>query len=177
MTAVPVQELLIGAGSIYLDGVPASMTRENNVVRIMQDLTAPTINGAGGVLARTHYHNQRPWMEMETTLLDLSAEMLAIMIVGAEIAEDGDNTVITAPAERRVGTDAYHAWELRVPGLDNREVRFTLRNAIITGNTELTAADDGTAPLGPRVTIMSTLDPDDIEESSWAITKIPASYS
>lgn len=177
MTAVPVQELLIGAGTVYLDSVPVAMTRENNVVRIMQDLTAPTINGAGGVLARTHYHNQKPWMEMEATLLDLSAEMLAIMVVGAEISTVGDNTVIQAPEERRVGSDAYHTWELRVPGLDNRQVRFTLRQAIITGNTELTAADDGTAPLGPRVTIMSTLNPDNIEASSWAITKIPASYS
>lgn len=177
MTAVPVAELFVGAGRLYLDNVPVGMTRENNVARIMQDITAPTINGVGGTLARTHYHNTKPYMELEVTLLELSETMLPLLIVGAEVSTVGDDTVISAPSERRVGSDAYHTWELRIPGLDNREVRFKALNGIITGNAEFTAADDGTAPLGPRVTIMSNIDPDNIEASSWSITKVPASYS
>lgn len=177
MTAVPVAELFVGAGSIYLDEVLVGMTRENNVARIMQDITAPTINGVGGTLARTHYHNQKPWLELEATVLEMSEDVLPLLIVGAEVTTDGDDTVIEAPLERRVGSDAYHTWELRVPGLDGREVRFVAKNAVITGNSEFTAADDGTAPLGPRVTITSNIDPDDIEASSWEIRKTPATYS
>lgn len=175
--AVPVAELFVGAGDMYLDGVKVSMTRENNVARIMQDITAPSINGAGGILARTHYHNQKPWLELEATLMELSADMLPLLIVGAEVSADGDNTVIGPPTARRVSSDAYHKWELRVPGLDNREVRFAALLGIITGNSEFTAADDGTAPLGPRVTIISCIDPDDTEAAFWTITKVPASYS
>jgi hypothetical protein len=175
--AIPVAELFVGAGSVYLDDVLLGMTRENNVARIMQDITAPTINGAGGTLARTHYHNQKPFMELEFTVLELSEEVLPLLIVGAEVATDGDNTVITAPVERRVGSDSYHTWAVRVPGLDGREIQFEARNAVAMANSEFTAADDGTAPLGPRITVTSNIDPDEPDTSGWSITKVPASYS
>jgi len=78
----------------------------------------------------------------------------------------------TSGSSRRLASTVYHAWELRVQGLDGREIRFGLRDAIMTENAEFEAADDGT--LAPRLTLQARWDPASITTSPWYIEKIGA---
>lgn len=71
---------------------------------------------------------------------------------------------------RRLPSTAYHDWELRVAGLDGREIRFGLVKAIMTETAEFEAADDGA--LAPRLTLQARWDPADITQSCWSIDKI-----
>lgn len=78
----------------------------------------------------------------------------------------------TSGTSRRLPSTAYHDWELRVQGLDGREIRFGLSDAIMTENAEFEAADDGT--LAPRLTLQARWDPASITTSPWYIEKIGA---
>jgi hypothetical protein len=179
MTAVAVDEHFIGAGQVYLDDVLVGSTREDNVFRVMQEVAAPTINGVGGMLARTDYHTRLPWAELELTLVELSDELLAVMIPGAIAAAgsgaDAGKTVITGPdqAARRLGTADYHKWLLAVPGIDGALIELEIALGIAQSNAEFTAADSEN-PLGPRITIQSRIDPDAIETPQWRILRTAA---
>ena len=177
MGTVAVREFSIGAGDVYLDDVLVGSTRENNVFRIVQDIAAPTVNGVGGKLAYTDYHNTLPMAELEVTLMEISADMLAVMIPGAASTTVGDDTVVGVPDSRRVQEADYHKWEIRVPGLSNRQLKYTILIGLATSNPEFTNADAGDQPAGPRLTIQSRIDPDDTTANPWTITKTPASYS
>jgi hypothetical protein len=177
MAVIPVEEFSIGAGDVYLDDVLLGSTRENNVFRIMQNLAAPTINGVGGILARTDYHNTLPMAELEVTLLELSATTMPVMVPGAAVETVGEDTVIGPPATRRVQDADYHKWEIRVPGLSGRQLKYTILIGIVISNVEMANADDGSVPAGPRITIQSRIDPDDTTAQPWTMTKTPASYS
>lgn len=177
MATVSVEEFSIGAGTVWLDDEELGATRENNVFRIVQTLAAPTVNGAGGMLKRTDYHNVLPYAELEVTLLENSEALLAVMVPGASSTTVGDDTVIGPPTSRRLQDADYHKWEIRVPGISNRQLKYTILAGIATGNAEWTNSDDGAAPAGPRVTIQSRIDPSDTTANPWTITKTPASYS
>lgn len=182
MTAVAVDEQFIGAGQVYVDTVLVGSTMGDNVFRVMQEVAAPVINGVGGMLARTDYHTRLPWAELEVTIIELTDANLDIMIPGA-VAEagsglDAGKTVITGPDQsgRRVGSSSYHAYELRIPGVDGAEASFRIALGIAQSNAEFTAADSEN-PLGPRVTIQSRIDPDDIEAKQWSIVRTPSTGS
>jgi hypothetical protein len=85
---------------------------------------------------------------------------------GSTLIESGSGTA------RRIPSSAYHKWELRVPGLDGREVRFTLKSAIMTENPEFEATDDPETPLAPRLTLQARWDPAASTTSPWSIEKI-----
>ena len=85
----------------------------------------------------------------------------------------GSSTVQSnSGVSRRLPSTAYHDWELRVAGLDGREARFSLNDAIMTDNAEFEAADDGT--LAPRLTLQARWDPAAPTVSPWSIQKIGA---
>lgn len=177
MTQIQVEEYYMGAGDIYVDSVFFGSTRENNVFRVVQEMAAPYVNGAGGILAQTDYHNRFPAAELEVTLLELDDSALAYAIPGAAATTVGEDSVISPPTARRLASTDYHSWELRVPGLNSRLIKFTIPIGIASSNPEFVAQDDGEQPLGPRLTIMSRIDPDSIETAQWTITRTPASYS
>jgi hypothetical protein len=88
-----------------------------------------------------------------------------------EQTSSGASTIAsTSGTSRRLPSTAYHEWELRVPGLDGREIRFVLRNAIMTDNAEFEAADDG--ELAPRLKLQARWDPANITQSAWEIQKL-----
>lgn len=87
-----------------------------------------------------------------------------------EVTNEGETT-ITSGVSRRVPTSAYHKWELRVPGLDGREVRFAILVGLMTESPEFEAADDGT--LAPRLTIQARWDPASPNASPWSIVRVP----
>jgi len=177
MSQIQVEEYFMGAGDVYVDDVFFGSTMDNNVFRVLQEMAAPYVNGAGGTLAQTDYHNRLPAAEMEVTLLELDATAIAYAIPGATSEASGDDTVISPPVTRRLSSTDYHKWELRVPGLNSRVAKFTIPIGIATSDFEVTAQDDGDQPLGTRVTIRSRIDPDSIETAQWTITRTPASYS
>lgn len=174
MTAIAVETHFIGAGQIYMDGALYGSTREDNVFRVMQEIAAPKLNGVGGKLARTDYHTTLPFAQLELTTVELSDESLPVMIPGATAApgtgDDSGYTVISPPSQsaRRLGANDYHLWELRVPGVDGSELILRIPLGLAQSNAEFTAADSE-VPLGPRITIESRIDPDDIEADQWQI--------
>lgn len=87
----------------------------------------------------------------------------------------GSTTITSgAGAARRIPIDAYHKWELVVPGLDGRERRFRLLSAIMTDNPEYEATDSSDAPLAPRLTLQARWDPADGTASPWEIEIVDA---
>lgn len=179
MTAIAVDQEFIGAGQVYIDTVLIGATMGDNVFRVMQTVAAPVINGAGGKLARTDYHTELPFAELECTLIDLTDDNLGIMVPGlvseAGSGADTGATVLTGPDQsgRRLGAADYHSYELRVPGADGSEASFRIALGITQSNADFTAADSE-VPLGPRITIQSRIDPDDIEAKPWSIVRTPA---
>lgn len=75
---------------------------------------------------------------------------------------------------RRIPSTAYHDIELRVPGLDGREMRFGVNDALSADNPEFEASDDPTNPLAPRVRFQARWDPAASTVSPWFIDKIGA---
>lgn len=177
MATVAVREWSIGAGDVYLDDVLVGATMDDNVFRIVQQITAPVVNGVGGKLATTDYHDILPMAEMEVSILELSADTLPVMVVGADVDTVGDDTVIGPPLSRRVQDADYHKWEIRVPGISSREMKYTILKGIVTSNVELANRDAGDQPAAARLTIESRIDPDDTTALPWSITKTPPSYS
>lgn len=91
--------------------------------------------------------------------------------IALEQTNEGSSIISsTAGTSRRLPSSAYHKWELRVPGLNGREVRFAILKGIMTENAEYEAADDGA--LAPRLTIQARWDPAAITTSPWNIQKI-----
>lgn len=84
------------------------------------------------------------------------------------------STLITSGSgiSRRLPSSAYHKHELRVPGLDGREVRFRLLSAIMVDNPEFEASDSPDAPLAPRLTLQARWSPAASTVSPWEIEKI-----
>lgn len=97
----------------------------------------------------------------------------AVANTGAVVEVDGNGeTIITSGTQRRLPSSAYHDWALAIPGLDGREARFELDNAIMTDNPEFEAADDGA--LAPRLTLQSRWDPANPNVAPWRIKRSPA---
>lgn len=90
-----------------------------------------------------------------------------------EQTNEGATTITSgAGTTRRLPSTAYHDVELRVPGLDGREARFRLSDAIAIDNPEYEASDDPEAPLAPRITWQCRWDPAASTVSPWSIAKI-----
>lgn len=77
---------------------------------------------------------------------------------------------------RRLPSSSYHEYELRVPGLDGREIRYRLHDAIVVDNFEVSPSDDPTKPMAPRLTFQARWDEaDGATVSPWEIERIGAS--
>lgn len=76
---------------------------------------------------------------------------------------------------RRIPTSAYHEIELRVPGLNGRELRYRLHDAIVVDNFEVSPSDDPTKPSAPRLTFQARWNEDDgATGSPWEMERIGA---
>jgi len=179
MPAIPVDSWYIGAGDIYLDAVKIGATREDNVFRIARELDAGIMNGIGGKLARTDYYVRRPYPQLEFSFAEFSATSFPLIVPGATAAPDvavPDDIIISPPAVRRLGADAYHEWALRVPGVDGKDVELSIPLGINVNDAELTAADVAD-PAVVRMMIEGRFDPDDDTAPAWTIRLVGAAAS
>lgn len=168
VTADTPVNIVVGAGDVYLDGDLIGATMENNVFRVVREYFVPNLNGVPGPLVGTDYITNET-AEMECTIPELSADILEILLPNSNAADSGGDKIISSTGVRRISTDSYHDVELRVPGLDNLEFRFRLHNAMVTGNVEFTAADDGV--LAPRMTWQARW-PAGTTDSPWEILRL-----
>lgn len=182
MTAIPVERVFQGAGRIYVDDALYGTTVGDHVFRIVPALAAPVLNGAGGMLARTDYHTQLPHAELEVTIAEVSETSMPLIVPGATSSAgtglDAGKTVIVGPTQttRRLGTGDYHKWELRVDGPDGGLLELRIPLGVVTSSAEFTAADSEN-PIGPRLTIQSRIDPDNIESPQWEVLVTEAAGS
>lgn len=158
--------LFVGAGDIYIDAAAAAATTDNNVFRLEREPFVPQLNGTKGPLVGTDYiMSSIPYLE--TSIAEISETATALQIAGSTSATVGATTTITEDDTRRLGTAAYHDYELRIPGVDGRRASFFVDNAIHTGNAEFTAQDDGL--MAPRLTLAGRWDPSDLTAAPWRI--------
>lgn len=163
---VAIEAIALGAGDIYRDGELYAKTRENNVARILYELDAPILNGVGGKVTGTDYYIRRPYAQLEFTIAEFLGPAMADVVPAAEVDESGDDVTITPPLVRRLGTDIYHEWELRVPSVPGREAFFNIPIGINLQNPEATASDSAD-PLSPRLMIEGRFDHEDDDAAAW----------
>jgi hypothetical protein len=249
ITATSSEEIVVGAGDVYIDGVLQGATEEDNVFRITREYFSWMPNGVRGPVKGADYVVEEI-AEMEFTLPEISAFFMAIMVPGSEmtntasvttggggsttlngavaagatsvtltsgtnfatgdyikIAGTGINEVrgpitlaglvasftvpltyahptaavvtevdatgivdrITSGQNRRLPSTAYHDFEIRIPGLDGRQVRFGITDAIASESPEFTATDDEN--MKPRITVQGRYDGATPAVAPWYIDK------
>jgi hypothetical protein len=88
-----------------------------------------------------------------------------------QVDAGGSTFASNSGVTRRLPSSVYHKWELVVPGLDGRSIRFRLSDAIMIDSASFEAKDDGT--LAPRLKLQSRWDPAAPTVSPWMITRVP----
>lgn len=171
VTADTPVNIVIGAGDVYVDGDLIGATMANNVFRVVREYFSPDLNGVPGPLEGTDYIRSET-VELEVTIPELSADILALLIPNSDSTPSGGDVTIKSTGVRRVASASYHEWELRVPGLDTIEFRFRVHKGIATGNVQFEAADDGV--LAPRMTIQGRWEAGDNSASPWEILRLLA---
>ena len=166
VTASTPGNLVIGAGDVYLDGSVVGASMDNNVFRIEQEYADIDLNGVPGMLKGTHYKTSEQAV-LETTIPEVSATIMAAMWPGSQSATDGNVITLDSDGTRRIPTSDYHDWQLRVPGLDGKEFRFLVDDALNTDSISYEATDDGA--LAPRLNLESRWDAADMDASPHRI--------
>lgn len=169
VTADTPVNIVIGAGDVYIDGEIVGATMENNVFRVVREYFQPDLNGVPGPLEGTDYISSET-AELEVTLPELSGDILELIIPNSTSTPSGGDITIASSGVRRVSSASYREVELRVPGLDAIEFRFRLHRAVVTGNVEFEAADDGA--LAPRITFQGRWAAGDADSSPWEIVRL-----
>lgn len=249
ITATSSEEIVVGAGDVYIDDEMQGSTEEDNVFRITREYFSWSPNGVRGPVKGADYVIEEI-AEMEFTLPEISAYFMGIMVPGSQmtntaatltsggatsdldgavsegdtqitvtdgtafavgqyirIAGTGINEVrkitakstndlsfaipltydhpdaavvaqveatglvdrITSGPDRRLPTSAYHNYEIRIPGLDGREVRFGITDAIASESPEFTATDDEN--MKPRITVQGRYSGATPDVAPWYIDK------
>src|SRR6185295_11197380 len=93
VTADTPQNLVVGAGIINRGGDVFGASVDNNVFRIDREIFTPRLNGLKGVLLGTDYITKSEGV-LETTIPEVSAEVLEAGLPGFDSATVGDTTTI-----------------------------------------------------------------------------------
>ena len=166
VSAATPANLVVGAGDIYIDAAAGGATTGSNQYVVEQDWFVPQLNGVKGALVGTDY-KIREEAFLEYGLAEVNATTIGYMVPGSTSATVGDITTISTDDTRRIGTADYHDYELRVPGLNNKQFSFFADDALQTGNAEFEATDDGL--MAPRTRVRSSWDPADLTASPFRI--------
>lgn len=166
VTAATPANLTIGAGDVSIGAGIGGATTDNNQYTVSREYFVPNLNGVKGPLVGTDYIVSETAM-LACTLVEVSASSVGVMIPGSTSATVGDVTTIDTDDTRRIGTSSYNDATLTVPGLNSKEFRFIVDDAIQTGDAEYEAQDDGL--LAPRVTLEARWDPASLTASPWRI--------
>lgn len=166
VSAATPANLVVGAGDIYIDDAAGGATTGNNQYTVEQEWFVPQLNGVKGALVGTDY-KIREEAFLEFGLAEINATTIGYLIPGSSSATVGDQTTLDTDDSRRISTNDYHDYELRVPGLNGKQFSFFADDAIQTGNAELEAADDGL--MAPRTRVRASWDPSDLTSSPFRI--------
>jgi hypothetical protein len=161
--------LVIGAGSVLRDSTDAGATKDANVFRVNRTYFTPELNGVKGQLLGTTYIQKSEGI-LEVSVPEISAEILATTWPGSVAAEQGGETTIDEDDTRRLPTEAYHDWELQVPGL-TKVFGFQCDNALNLGSIEASAGD--ASEMAPKLELHSFWDPADLTKSPHRIVISP----
>lgn len=175
VTAQTPANLVIGAGDVLVDTTDQGVTADDNTYRIEQEIFAPdNLNGVPGELVSTHY-KVREQAILEVTWPEISATTAELMWPGSNSNTVGEDTTIDSDGtERRLPTDAYHDYELRVPGVDGRQFSFFADNGLNRGTIEFNGQNAGM--MSPRLEIHSAWSASDLTASPHRIViTVPAS--
>lgn len=166
VSAATPANLVVGAGDIYIDTSAGGATTGNNMYTVEQDWFVPQLNGTKGALVGTDY-KIREEAFLEFGLAEVDATNVSYLIPGSSSATVTDITTIDTDDTRRIATSDYHDYELRLPGLNNKQFSFFADDAIQTGNADFEATDDGL--MAPRTRVRASWDPADLTTSPFRI--------
>lgn len=158
--------MVIGAGDVYRDGSVVGASLDTNTYVIEQEFADIDLNGVLGKLKGTD-HKVREMARLETTIPEVSATILAGMWPGSSSATVGNVITVDSDGTRRIATSQYVDWELRVPGLDGKEFRFVVDDAINVDGISFDATDDGA--MAPRLNLEARWDAADTDASPHRI--------
>lgn len=160
--------LVIGAGDVLVDTADQGVTADDNVYRVEQEIFTPdNLNGVPGALVDTHYKTREEAI-LEVTWPEVAADTLALMWPGSDSATVGDETTIDSDGtDRRIPSDGYHDFELRVPGLNGKQFSFFADNGLNLGAIEFSGQNAGM--MSPRLEIHSNWDAADLTASPHRI--------
>lgn len=168
LTAQTPANLVIGAGDVLVDGSDQGVTADDNTYRIEQEIFTPdNLNGVPGELVDTHYKTKEQAI-LEVTWPEVSAETLGLTWPGSQSNTVGEDTTIDSDGTvRRIPSEGYHDYELRVPGLNDKQFSFFADNGINRGTIEFNGQNAGM--MAPRLEIHSAWDAADITASPHRI--------
>lgn len=175
VTAQTPANLVIGAGDVLVDGTDQGVTADDNTYRVEQEIFTPdNLNGVPGSLVDTHYKTREAAI-LEVTWPEVSAATLALMWPGSQSATVGEDTTIDSDGtDRRIPSAGYHDYELRVPGLNDKQFSFFADNGLNQAPIELNAQNAGM--VSPRLEIHSNWSAADLTASPHRIViTVPAS--
>lgn len=175
VTAQTPANLVIGAGDVLVDAADQGVTADDNTYRVEQEIFTPdNLNGVPGELVDTHYKTKEQAI-LEVTWPEVSAATLGLMWPGSQSATVGEDTTIDSDGTaRRIPSDDYHDYELRVPGLNDKQFSFFADNGLNRGAIELNAQNAGM--VSPRLEIHSAWSAADLTASPHRIViTVPAS--
>lgn len=149
VTAQTPANLVVGAGDVLVDLADVGATADDNVYRIEQEIFEPdNLNGVPGMLMGTQYKTREEAI-LEATMPEVSAEQLALLWPGSASTDlGGGATRIDWDGTRRIASDQFHDYMLRIPGLDDVVFKFKADNAINMGSIEFSGQDAGL--MSPR---------------------------
>ena len=166
VTASTPGNLVIGAGDVYKNGSVVGASQDSNVFTIEQTFADIDLNGVPGKLKGTDYKLSET-ARLETTIPEVSADIVASMWPGSASATDGNVVTLDYDGQRRIATADYADWELRVEGLDGRRFDFKVDDALNVDAISFEATDDGA--LAPRMNLESRWDAADMTASPHRI--------
>lgn len=142
-TAATPANLVVGAGNVLVDDEDVGVTADDNVFRVEEEIFEPdNLNGVPGALVGTQYITKQEAI-LEASMPEVSAETLALLWPGSAANTVGDVTTIDWDGTRRIPSDAFHDYELRVPGLDNKIFGFLADSAINQASIEYSGQNAG----------------------------------
>lgn len=156
VTADTPTNLVVGAGEIHVDLADLGASTGNNLFAIDRTIFTPQLNGLKGALLGTDYVVSSVG-RIETTIPEVSAEVLAKGWPGSQSAVVGGATTIDENNTRRIPLSDYHNWKLEVERLGGGAFEFLADNAIQTGALEYETQDADL--VAPRFNLVSRWDP------------------
>jgi hypothetical protein len=144
------------------------VTADDNTFTIEEEIFEPdNLNGVPGMLVGTQYKIRGEGI-LACTMPEINATIIGHLWPGSQAATVGDTTTLDWDGTRRIASESFKDYVLRVPGLDGKEFTFEVDDALNQGSLEFAGQNAGL--MAPRGEFHSKWDPTALDASPYRIT-------